>query len=141
MTILAFGLTIVFFALCGLHAYWSVGGRRGLDGVVPTVEGRRMLNPSRLASLCVAAALAVAGMVTLGATGAFQSFVAESWIRGALILLSVVFAARAVGDFRMIGITKRVRGTRFAKLDTLLFIPLCTVLALGCGVLAWFAFE
>ena len=33
---------------------------------------------------------------------------------------AVVFLARAVGDFRYVGFFKRVRGTRFARLDTIL---------------------
>jgi hypothetical protein len=36
-----------------------------------------------------------------------------------------------VGDFRLVGFFKRVRGNAFARLDTLVYAPLCLVLAVG----------
>jgi len=47
-----------------------------------------------------------------------------------------VFALRAIGDFRHVGFFKRVRGCRFARLDTLAYSPLCTALALLIGIAA-----
>jgi catechol 2,3-dioxygenase-like lactoylglutathione lyase family enzyme len=42
-----------------------------------------------------------------------------------------VFLLRAVGDFRLVGFFKRVRGTPFARWDTRLFSPLCVALGLA----------
>ena len=47
--------------------------------------------------------------------------------------LALILVARAVGDFRLVGFFKRVRGSRFAKLDSLIYSPFC--LALGIGVI------
>jgi hypothetical protein len=44
---------------------------------------------------------------------------------------------RAIGDFHLIGFFKRVRGTRFASLDTAVYSPLCLALALGVFVVAY----
>lgn len=33
--------------------------------------------------------------------------------------------ARAVGDFRLVGFFKKVKGSEFALMDTLLYSPLC----------------
>jgi hypothetical protein len=43
---------------------------------------------------------------------------------------------RVVGDFRHVGLFKRERSTRFARLDTRYFTPLCAALALGVLYLA-----
>jgi hypothetical protein len=138
MTALAVFTTVVLLGLSALHVYWAAGGRRGTDAVIPTVEGRRALNPSPLATIGIAVALAVAGAVTIGSTGALSAVVPAWLIRSGLVVLSLVFGLRAVGDFRLIGLTKRVKGTRFARLDTQLFSPLCVGLAAACAALAWF---
>lgn len=52
--------------------------------------------------------------------------------------VGVVLVARAIGDFRYVGFFKRVRGSRFATLDSLLFSPFC--LTLGAGAL-WVALS
>jgi hypothetical protein len=51
-------------------------------------------------------------------------------------LIAAVFALRAIGDFRYIGFFKRIRDTRFARLDTLAYSPLCAVLAVLIGIAA-----
>jgi hypothetical protein len=43
-----------------------------------------------------------------------------------------------VGEFKYVGFFKRVRGTRFATLDTLVYSPLCLLLAAG---VAWVALR
>jgi hypothetical protein len=50
--------------------------------------------------------------------------------------VGAVLAARAVGDFRLVGLFKRTRGTRFARYDSLLYTPLCLALAAGCFAVA-----
>jgi hypothetical protein len=137
MNVLAVLTTVVFLGLSALHVYWAVGGRRGTDAVIPTVEGRRALNPSSPAALGIAAALALAAAITIGSTGVLHSVVPAWLIRSGLIVLALVFALRAVGDFRLIGFTKRVKDTRFARLDTKLFSPVCVGLAAACAALAW----
>ncbi len=38
---------------------------------------------------------------------------------------------RAVGEFKCVGFFQRVRGSRFATLDTLVYSQLCLLLAMG----------
>jgi hypothetical protein len=137
MNVLAVLAAVVFLGLSALHVYWAVGGRRGTDAVIPTVEGRRTLKPSSPATIGIAVALALAAAITLGSTGALNSVVPAWLIRSGLVVLSLVFGLRAVGDFRLIGFTKRVKDTLFARLDTKLFSPLCVGLAAACAALAW----
>jgi hypothetical protein len=50
-------------------------------------------------------------------------------------VLAIIFAARALGDFRFVGFTKSVRDSRFARLDTRVYSPLCVLLAaLACAL-------
>ncbi|MES2318120.1 MAG: DUF3995 domain-containing protein [Pseudomonadota bacterium] len=45
--------------------------------------------------------------------------------------------ARGVGEFNYLGLFKRVRGSRFATLDTWVYSPLCLLLAAGVASVAW----
>lgn len=45
-------------------------------------------------------------------------------------------SVRAVGDFRSVGVFKRVRGTAFARWDSRLYVLLCLAIAAACAVLA-----
>jgi len=53
-------------------------------------------------------------------------------------LLATIFILRAIGDFRLVGFFKRVRGSPFAQWDTAAYSPLCLVLGLAITVIcAW----
>ena len=51
--------------------------------------------------------------------------------------LGAVFLARAIGDFRLVGFFKRVQGSRFARLDTLVYAPLCLILGIAALFVAY----
>jgi hypothetical protein len=137
MSVLAILTSVVLFGLSLLHVYWGAGGRWGIESVVPTLEGRPVLHPTAFASYVVATALAVAGTIAIGATGALHEVVPAWFVRTGLVVMAVVFAGRAIGDFRFIGFTKRARESRFAEVDTFVFSPLCVALSAACAALAW----
>ena len=56
-----------------------------------------------------------------------------AWLSYALAL---GLLARAIGEFKYVGFFKRVRGSRFAQLDSLLYSPLCLLLAAGVAAVA-----
>lgn len=118
---------IALAALALLHLYWAFGGRRGLSSALPSRrDGGVVFQPGRAITLLVALALMIyAGLLV-------QTLTVESVYPRALVGLGVLLlVARAVGDGRYIGFTKRVRGTRFAQLDDRLFTPTVVFLALG----------
>ena len=127
----AFGLAFVLAFLSGLHVYWAVGGRWGWGAAIPQVDGRPAFTPSRLATLLVALGLAAAAVLPLVRAGALPFRVTPRLSQLSSVLLAFIFFIRAVGDFRLVGFFKRVRGTPFAVWDTLLFSPLCLLLAAG----------
>ena len=137
-TTLASIVCTVFLVLAGWHVYMAVMPRVGSSesGAVPSVGGKPLFVPSRNATLAVAVVLvlfaglvaATAGLVSLGLPA-----VVLSWMSYALAL---GLLARAIGEFRYVGLFKRVRGSRFATLDTWVYSPLCLLLAVAVAAVA-----
>jgi hypothetical protein len=128
----------VFLVLAGWHVYMAVMPRvgSGASGGVPSVDGKPLFVPSRHATLAVAVVLALfAGLVaaTAGLVSLGLPVVVLSWMSYALAL---GLFARSVGEFKYVGFFKRVRGSRFATLDTWVYSPLCLLLAAGVATVA-----
>jgi len=126
--------TLLFLA--GLHIYWAAGGSWGKRNAIPETDGKPTFIPSRLSTIAVAMALTFAAVVALlRGFVLFHSF-PGSLAHWASIAIGFIFFLRAVGEFRLIGFFKRVRGTSFATWDTWLFSPLCLLIALAFFVIA-----
>lgn len=133
-----FALTVglAFVALALWHFYMALSPRSGESGAVPSVKGKPLFVPSRKSTVAVGIVLllfaglvaATAGMVSVGLPRVALS--------GLSYMLTLGLLARGVGDFRYVGLFKRVRGTRFATLDTLVYSPLCLLLAAGVALVA-----
>jgi hypothetical protein len=124
-------------AVLGLiHAFWAWRGVSGRSVAVPERAGRPLFAPSRGATLAVAGGLFGGALTLLAQAGLIWLPVPPAWPRWGAFALASVFALRAVGEFRYVGLFKQVRGTRFARWDTRLFTPLCIVMALGSTVTA-----
>ena len=126
------GLTfaIVMLFLAGVHVYWALGGRWGTGATVPTIGGRAVLNATPLACYVVALLLVLAAVVVCGRAGLFEAGAWSPYCGFGSWCLSALFFVRAVGDFRLCGFFKTVRGTAFAFWDSRLYSPLCLVLSL-----------
>jgi hypothetical protein len=70
-------------------------------------------------------------LVVLGLFGAWREGVPIQLYAWGTWTLAALFLLRGIGDFRLVGFFKRVRGTRFARRDTRLYSPLCLALALA----------
>jgi hypothetical protein len=146
---MAYGVGIavaaVFAALSALHVYWALGGSFGMAAAVPEVPSTRgehagdgtlkkAFTPSAAMTLLVAVALGSVGAIVCLRAGVFAPARTHWLLRWALAAVALILMARAVGDLRLVGFFKKIRGTRFAVLDTWLYSPLCVLLAIG---LAW----
>ena len=129
-------LCAVLAALALLHFYWAVGGRLALQGAVPSADGRPLFEPGPWASLAVGVALASAAVLCALRGGLVALEVPPALLRLGTLALVLTFAARAIGDFRYVGFFKRVRGTAFARRDSLLYSPLCVLIAVLAAALA-----
>jgi energy-converting hydrogenase Eha subunit H len=127
----------VFALLGAVHVFWALGGRLGFVSAVPEVNGQRAFTPTPAATFAVALALFVASALVLGRAGVFSSLVPAALFKWPLIVMGLVFLVRAVGEFKLVGLFKRVRGTSFARWDTWLFSPLCLGISLAA---LWLAF-
>jgi hypothetical protein len=131
-------LALIFTLLSFLHLYWAAGGRFGRGVAVPTVGGKRLMNPSPVGTILVAAALLAAALVVLGRLKFWGAgvpgwiFYAGTWV------LSVLFLLRSIGDFRYVGFFKSVSGTDFARWDTILFSPLCLFIAAAAFLISYY---
>lgn len=114
-------MTMVVVAACsailllaaGFHLYWGLGGRIGVGLSLPQREdGNPAMKATAVGAIMVGLILVLVLLLVLG-----------FW--------AVVFSARALSWSRYVGLFKKVRTTRFASYDTLLFSPLCLVLGLG----------
>ncbi len=116
-----------------IHIYWSLGGVRFLDTALPTrpEDGSRLFTPSAKGTAVIASALGSTSIFTLCAYGLKQEQTFSTMIQLTFWGLSLAFIARAIGDFRYVGLSKRKRGTLFAYWDDRLFSPI--ILANGAA--------
>ncbi len=131
-------LVSILWLLAFLHLYWLFGGSWGKGSTLPTraKSGERLFTPGPWSTLAVAAALIIAALI-VGWRGGLLALPLPAWTpRLGIWAVAAVFLLRAIGEFRYIGLFKRVRGTRFARQDTLLFTPLCLVVSI---LAAWLA--
>ena len=128
---MAVAVGLVLSALALLHVYWGVGGISGPSVAVPEVDGRPLFTPTRLSCFAVAAALVLAAFLVLSRGGIVASPLPPAWTKVGAAGVGAVFVLRAIGDFRLVGFFKRVRGTPFARWDTRLFSPLCLAIGLA----------
>ncbi|MEO8503935.1 MAG: DUF3995 domain-containing protein [Acidobacteriota bacterium] len=137
-TVAGVALATVFGLLALLHVAWAFGWFSTGGGAIPELQGKPVFVPGRVATLAVAVALLAAATVALAQAGLILTGWPR-WIpRLGAIGLGCIMVLRAIGDFRLIGFFKSVRGTQFATLDSWAYSPLC--LALGVTAL-WLAYE
>lgn len=125
-------LILIFTAISLLHIYWAFGGRWAAQAVIPELPGgQATFKPGMVATLMVAAGLAIMALFIAAAQGWLNiSFLNTSIIRYGYITLIVIFGLRAIGDFRYVGLFKRLRTTLFARNDTRYYTPLCLLICL-----------
>jgi hypothetical protein len=133
---MALALAGVLGVLGLLHVYWAIAGVSGRSVALPEVDGEPVFVPSRASSALVAAGLLFGAWVALAVGGTLAAPLSATALRLLCTILGAAFLARSVGEFRLLGFFKRVKGTPFARWDTLLFSPLSLAIALAFFVLA-----
>ena len=131
------GVASILLVSAGLHAYWAAGGTWPAATEVELAEtvvggpGTKM--PAAPLTAAVAALLVLAAVVVLASAGTWavappRILVWATWALSGTLLL------RGIG-----GIVADLLGGlehRFARLDIVLYSPLCVALGLGCLVVA-----
>ena len=123
-------LILVFLMLSALHFYWATGGKRGFHEALPTNEKEvTVLDPKIIDSVIVGLGLLFFAFFYASKITVIQNYL-WNWLLlyGGWIVASI-FSLRSVGDFKYVGVFKKVKSTKFAKRDTQYFIPLCIFIA------------
>lgn len=122
----------ILIGLAALHGYWAAGGRRGIAAAAPTgPDGQPVFRPGPAGTLAVAVALAVAALLVLMQAQVVPFGSSSALTHGGAWAVGGAFALRAVGDFRYVGVLRRVKDTAFASRDRALYTPLCAGLAVA----------
>ncbi len=132
-------LIAVFTSLSLVHVYWLFGGRVGLLAAIPEIDGTPVFQPTTLSAFVVTIGLALCAVVIAATAGILTlplSHTVLAWLTRGLALVLLV---RAIGDFRVVGFFKRIRHSRFAHLDTVVYSPLCLALAIGSALVGFAA--
>ena len=109
---LSIPVATAFALLSALHLYWAAGGRAGAVAALPERNGAPTV-PARPREH------ARGGRASCGVA------------RANAVL------AHAVGDSRHVGFFKKVRDTRFARLDTRVYSPIALLLGAATAFVAW----
>ena len=108
----------------------------GTSGAVPSIEGKPLFAPSANATAVVGLVLLLFACLVAATGGLVHIGVPPRLLTWCSFALALGLLGRAIGEFKYVGFFKRVRGSRFAKLDTLVYSPLCLLLAVGVAVVA-----
>ena len=126
-----------FALLSALHLYWAAGGRIGAEAALPERDGAPLFQPGVASTLAVAGLLAFAALLVLAHGGHWPANALPPWVvRVGVPVVAVALLARAIGEFRYVGFFKRVRATRFARLDTRVYSPIALLLGAATAIVA-----
>jgi hypothetical protein len=131
MLILSASLLVIIFALISfLHFYWAAGGKWAIDTVVPRDEqGKPVLKTGVVASIVVGFGLLFFALYYLLLTGIVEFTAPDIILKLLGWIIPSIFLLRAIGDFKYVGFTKKIKNTTFARLDTTYFARLCLLIA------------
>ena len=132
-TCAALAAAVIFAAMAVLHAYWAVGGLwPGRDNeslaqiVVGSAPGTRAPGPGPC--WLVAACLAATAFTVLGTSGLLPIPVPPAWLRWAAWAGAIALSLRGLAGFA-VALMQPTRTSPFARLDVILYSPLCLLLS------------
>jgi hypothetical protein len=130
-TLIALVLALVFIGLMALHAAWGLGLRLGEGIFLPQrADGTPLFMPGPAACLGAALLFLLTGGVFLARIGLFVALI-PTWVPSVGVwVIAAVTLLRAIGDFRYCGVTKQIRTTEFARMDTLVYTPFCLIISI-----------
>jgi len=132
-------LVCTIFTVLGLwHFYMAFAGHSGESAAVPSRDGKPTFVPSRGSTIAVGTVLLLFAILVAGTSGMLIFGLPIRLLTGLSYALALGLLARAVGDLHYVGFFKRIRGTPFARMDTMLYSPLCLLLSAGVASVAYF---
>lgn len=132
--VIGLGVSTILMSLAAAHFWWAAIGTAGPKVVIPEKDGKPLFRPGRSVTAVVALALCAASLLVAERSLGTFGFIWPGVVSGGCWLLAALLIARAVGEFRYLGLFKSVRTTAFGQFDTVVYTPLC--LLLGIAVVA-----
>jgi hypothetical protein len=118
-------------AIAVIHFYWALGGTWAAKAVLPVkADGQLTFKPGFIATFFVGLVFIVLTFITLGNLDLFKNYISLQYFAFATAFIAAIFFIRFVGDFKFVGITKKIKNTVFANNDTKYYTPLCLLLAI-----------
>lgn len=127
------GITSLIFLIIGmLHVFWAFDGSWGVNSAIPTEEDSRLpvLQPRMFGTLFIGLLCFFASvllLVQIDLLAFYKSSPLSKWL---CIAGGIIFLFRAIGEGNYIGFFKKIKHTKFAKLDTAFYSPLCLWISL-----------
>jgi hypothetical protein len=134
--VLPIAVCSAFFLLGLCHFYMAFAPASGKGGAVPTLEGKPLFVPSTKATFAVGVGLLLFAALVAATSGLLSVGLPRLMLSWLSYALALGLLARAVGEFKYVGFFKRIRGSRFARLDTYVYSPLCLLLSIGVMLVA-----
>jgi len=131
MQIISIILLIIFTLIAVLHLYWTLGGQKWLAGSLPmNDEGEPLFIPGPLMTAVVVIGLSGFGLY-YGARAGLLDFPFSHQENGIIgWVIPSIFFVRGIGDLKYCGVMKKIKGSKFADLDSKIYTPLCFLIAI-----------
>jgi len=131
---IVFQLYLIFaFALISvIHIYWASGGKWGIKSAIPENENGPLFEATPLPTFVIASLFACGVLLVALDAARIHLFVLQNYLYP---LIVIVFASRAIGEFRYVGLFKKIRDTDFARNDNRIYVPLCLSIAASALIL------
>lgn len=135
--ILAYTNAIILILISAIHFYWAAGGKWATDRVFPEIKSSKPIRPSILATVFVAFVFLGFAIIYLSKTPLFSIQLPLFFKRYGVLILAGIFIIRAIGEFKYVGFFKTMKDSKFAKLDTKFYSPLCLYLGVSSLIISF----
>lgn len=110
-----------------LHFYWAMGGKFLADAVIPKADGEDLFTPTPFLTGFVGVVLFSFAFV-LYSLQFIKCGCPMVFYSG--IVIALLFFVRSIGDFKVVGFSKKEKIGKFAYYDTRVFSPFCLFISL-----------
>ena len=117
--ILTIAVALAFFLEGALHLYWAATDSLPVEAVLPHEDGLPLLEPEPAVTVATGVLMWVAELIVV---------LPGTYLK---LGLAALLFLRSLGELHYIGFFKKVRGSRYARLDTWVYSPLCLVQAVA----------
>lgn len=123
-------LSTIFLLIALIHFNWGFGGRWGYDQSIPTNQNNeKIFNPKTLECFVVGFGLLFFVLIiNIRINNIANPF--PNWVVNTMMyIIAFIFILRSVGDFKYVGLFKKVKHSVFAKFDNKYYTPLCILIS------------